>query len=124
MEQELHHPLRPLRERLGRVQVEEADQVDEQERREERERHRCGARHAPVEPLEPVDREHGEEQCGKDVREGERPGDLPLELRERDGEHGREEQPLDHGRWSRDDAWTVEGEGRHGAKSYARQSLC
>ena len=29
MEQELDHPLRPLVERLGRAEVEEADEVDE-----------------------------------------------------------------------------------------------
>ena len=95
MEDELDHPLRPLCERLGRLEVEPADQVDEEERQEEGERHGSCARELPVEALDPVYREPDHEQERDDVREGHRSRDLPLELRERDGEDRREEEPLD-----------------------------
>ena len=117
MEEELDHPLRPLRQRLGRVEVEEADQVDEEERREEGERDPRGARHSPVEPLEPVEGEGNQEEERDDVGERKRPRDLPLEFGERDGEDGREEQPLHHRGAGGDDARSVEGEGRHGVES-------
>ena len=46
VQDELDHPLRELRERLVRREVEEADQVDEQEGDEEREHDDDRARHA------------------------------------------------------------------------------
>ena len=61
MEQELDHPLRPLRERLRRLEVEPPDQVDEQERDEEREGDHRRALEAPVEALDAVDEEREQE---------------------------------------------------------------
>ena len=52
VEDELHHPLRPLRERLGRVEVVEARQVEEREEEEEPEGDHRGARESTVVPLE------------------------------------------------------------------------
>jgi hypothetical protein len=119
VEKELDHPLRPLRERLGRLQVEPPDQVHEEERHEERERHERCARELPVEALEPVDEERDQEDERDDVREGHRPRHFPLELGERDGEDGREEQPLDERGSFRRIAHARAGEGdrRHEAES-------
>ena len=117
VEDELDHPLRPLRQRLRRLEVEPPDQVHEEEREEERERDGCRARELPVEALDPVHDERDHEQERDDVREGHRPGDLPLELRERDGEDRREEEPLDHGGALDGGARSVEGDRRHEAES-------
>ena len=72
---------------------------------------------SPVEPLDAVDEERDEEQRGDDVRERHRPGDLPLELRERNREDGREEEPLDEGGAVREGARTVEGDRGHEGES-------
>ena len=113
MQEELDHPFRPLREGLRRLEVEPPDQVHEEKGHEERERHGRSASHVSVESLDPVDRERDDEDERDDVREGHRPGDLPLELREGDGEDGREEQPLDEGGALGDGARAVEGDGCH-----------
>ena len=97
MEDELHHPLRPLRERLRRVEVVEAGEVDEREGEQERERDDRGAREARVAALEPVPGEEDEEDGREDVGERQRAGELPLELVERDREHRRQEEPVEHG---------------------------
>ena len=118
VEQELDHPLRPLGERLCRLEVEPPDQVDEEKRCEERERHRRRPREVPVEALDPVDRERDQEDERDDVRERHRPRDLPLELRERDREDRGEEEPLDERRARRGGATAtvgarIEGDGAH-----------
>ena len=97
MEQELDHPLRPLGERLLGLEVEEADQVDEQEGREEERRGRRAPREPPVAGSDPRSGQGDEEDAGQDVGEAQRARDLPLELRERDREDGREEERVDDG---------------------------
>ena len=92
MEQELDHPLRPLVERLLRLEVVEADQVDEEERREEGEDDQNRARGTSVVGGEPVGGERDEEENRQDVGERDRPGHVPVHLRERDREDGREEE--------------------------------
>ena len=95
VEEELEHPLRPLGQRLLRLEVEEADQIDGEEGDEEE----TGHGSAPGEPAvaradagaEPGD----EKDRGQDVREAERPRDLPLQLREADREDGGEKEELD-----------------------------
>jgi len=117
VEQELHHPLRPLRERLRRLQVEPADQVDEQEGDEEAEGDQRRALDPRVEPLRAIHEEGEEEERGDHVGERERSRHLPLELRVRHREDGHEEEALDERRALRDGARTVEGEGHHGVVS-------
>ena len=114
VEQELHHPLRPLRERLRRLQVEPADQVDEQEGDEEAEGDQRRALDPRVEPLRAVHEEGEEEERGDHVGERERSRHLPLELRVRHREDGHEEEALDERRALRDGARTVEGDRGHG----------
>ncbi len=97
VQDELHHPLRPLRERLARVEVVEAEQVDDRKRGEEGEPDDGGARELRVPPLEAIPREEDEEDGGQDVRERERARELPLQLVERDREDRGEEQPVEHG---------------------------
>ena len=97
MQDELHHALRPLRERLSRVEAVEAGEVDERERDEERQRDDRRARKASVALLDAVPYEEHEEHRGQDVRERERPRELPLQLVERHGEHRQQEQPVEHG---------------------------
>ena len=92
MEEELDHSLRPLRERLLGVEVEESDQVDEEEGDEEAGRDRGAVGEAAVADRESAAREGDEEERGEDVGEAERAGDLPLQLRERDREDRREEE--------------------------------
>ena len=72
VEDELHHPLGPLRERLARVEAVEAREIDEREREEERERDHRRAREAPVAPLEAIPDEEDEEDRREDVRKRER----------------------------------------------------
>ena len=97
MEHELDHALRPLREGLGGVERVEAREVDEREREQEPERDDRGARQPRVSPLEPVPAEDDEEDRGEDVGERQRAGELPLQLVERDGEHGGQEEAVEHG---------------------------
>ena len=97
VEDELHHPLGPLRERLGRVEVVEAREVDEREEDEERESDHRGPGEASVVLLEAIPREEHEEDGREDVRERQRAGELPLQLVERDREDRQEEQPVEHG---------------------------
>ena len=97
MEDELHHPLRPLRERLGRVEAVEAREVDEGEDDEERECDDGCARQAVVVSYEPVPREEHEKDRREDVRERQRAGELPLQLVERDREDGQQEEPVECG---------------------------
>src|SRR5439155_26161810 len=85
------NPLHELRQRLVRLEVEEADQVDEQEHGEECEQHGGRARHARGERRE---RERGEERDRQQVRERDRAADVPVHLLERDAEERREEEPL------------------------------
>ncbi len=95
VEQELDHPLRPLRQRRLGLEVEEADQVDEQEREEE-ERGRGGAPRDPAVARADARAEPGdEEDAGEHVGEAERARHLPLQLGEADREHGREEEDVD-----------------------------
>ena len=96
VEDELHHPLRPLRERLPRVEAVEAGEVDEREHDEERQCDERRARYASVVPLEAIPDEEHEEDGGQDVRERERAGELPLQLVERDREDRQEEEPVEH----------------------------
>jgi hypothetical protein len=117
VEKELDHSLRPLRERLRRLQVEPSDQVHEEEREEEAERDHRRPRKPPVEALDAEHGERHEEDEGDDVREGHRARHLPLELGERDREDGGEEQPLDEGGSLREDARAGEGNRRHDAES-------
>ena len=70
-----------------------------------------------VEALDAVNRERDQEDERDDVREGHRPRDFPLELREGDGEDGQEEERFDEGSALRDDAWAFEGDRRHDAES-------
>ena len=97
VQDELHHALRPLRERLSRVEAVEAGEVDERERDEERQRDDRRTRKASVALLDAVPDEEHEEHRGQDVRERERPRELPLQLVERHGEHRQQEQPVEHG---------------------------
>ena len=97
MEQELEHPLRPLGERLVGLEVEEADQVDGEEGEEEERRDRRAPGEPAVAGAEAVAGEGDQEDPGEDVGEAERARDLPLQLRERDREDGREEERVDDG---------------------------
>ena len=123
VQEELHHPLCPLRERLGRLEVEPPDQVDEQERDEERQGDHGRALEPAVEALDAVDEECEQEESRHDVGERQRPGDLPLELRERDREDRREEEALEEGRALRKGARTVESNGGHG-RVMVRRARC
>ncbi len=95
MEDELDHPLGPLRERGRRLEVEEAEQVDGEEGEEERERHRGRAGEPAVEPLEPPEGEGNEEERRQHVGQREVAADVPVELLEGDRGDGREEQRVD-----------------------------
>ena len=120
VEQELHHPLRPLRQRLVGVEVEVADEVDEEERGEEREPDDRGSREPPVSSLEAIPQEAHEEPGGQDVGEREVGGELPVDLRERDEEDRGEEEGVDRGLREDALAWCrSEGDrgGRHGDRA-------
>ena len=95
VEDELHHPLPPLRERLARVEVVEADEVEEGEREEERERdHAVRPKRPSLRPM----RSHAksdEEDGREDVRERQRAREAPLQLVERDGEDRQQEEAVE-----------------------------
>ena len=126
VEDELHHPLGPLRERLGRVEVVEAREVDEREEDEEREGDHRGPGEAAVVPLEAIPREEHEEDGREDVGERQRARELPLQLVERDGEDREQEEAVEdrlgehavaRARERRGRATLIAGEGSHSALS-------
>src|SRR5581483_9898727 len=92
-EREVDRPLRqalpPLSQRVGVREVEVSDQVHEQERREEAQHDRRRPRHEEARRRE---RERPEEAERKHVGEGDRAGEVPVDLLERDAEHRREEE--------------------------------
>ena len=88
VQDELHHPLRELVERLLRLEVEEAEQVHQKERGEEREHDR--ARPRPARPG--LQRERAEEEDRQDIGDADGAGDVPVHLLERHAEERREEQ--------------------------------
>ncbi len=97
VEHELEHALRPLREGLLGVQVEEPGEVQKQERDEERECDGRGARQPRISAFRAIPDDDDEEPCGEDVGEREVRGELPLDLRERDEQDRREEEHVDRG---------------------------
>ena len=74
VEDELDHPLRPLRQRLLGVEVEEAGEVEEQERREEHEPDDRGPRQTPVSRArsDPRRRRRGTPRSGRPRAKGRR----------------------------------------------------
>ena len=126
VEDELDHPLRPLRERLTGVEAVEARQVDEREHDEERERDHRRAGEAAVVSLEAVPREQREEDGREDVRESQRARELPLQLVEGDREDRQEEEPVEHRldehALARCGAWCGERVARHAISSTSAAS--
>src|SRR5262249_8722168 len=95
MEDELHHPLGPLRERFARVEVVEADEVEQREREEEGERDRRRSAEARVTPLDAIPREDDEIDGREEIRQRQRARDVPLQLVERDGDDREQEEAVE-----------------------------
>ena len=92
VDQELRHPLPVERECLLRLEVEEAGQVHDQERRAEAEHGENRRRHETVAVADAARDEGDEEEERDDVREVHAPGDVPVDVLERDREDRREEE--------------------------------
>src|SRR4029077_12295946 len=91
-DRELRQALLVQRQRLRRLDVEETAEVDDEERRRKDEHDERRPRHELVALGDPAGDERDQKEEREDVGQVHAPRDVPVDVLERDREHGREEE--------------------------------